>query len=156
GVLCLVVTLRRAGLVLLILGGLLVGVAVAGPAAVQDRVRSLADPHDASLRDRVAMWHSGWAMVRDHPVLGVGPGQVRAWYPFYPRPDAVRTSTGHLHNSAIHLAAERGLPALAVWIWLWVTFFREGIRVWARLGPAGSEDRALVAASLAGVTALLV
>ena len=95
-------------------------------------------------------------MVHDHPMLGVGPGQVRAWYPLYRRPEAVRPSTGHLHNSAIHLAAERGLPALAVWIWLWVVFFREGGRVWARLGSDRSGDRALVAASLAGVTAFLV
>src|SRR5262249_44884606 len=90
GVLGLVAMLRRAWPVVVILGGLLVGAAAAGPAAVQDRIRSLADPHDATLRDRVAMWRSGWAMVRDHPGLGVGPGQVRAWYPSYRRPEAVR------------------------------------------------------------------
>jgi O-antigen ligase len=156
GAIGLMVLTRRAWPVPLLVGGLLLVMALVGPTSVRERVRSLADLHDVTLRDRVAMWHSGWAMVRDHPVLGVGPGEVRAWYQFYRRPEAVRPSTGHLHNSAIQIAAERGIPALAIWIWLWVTFFREAVRVWGRLPPARSRERALVAASLTGVAAFLV
>jgi putative inorganic carbon (hco3(-)) transporter len=156
GVIGLMVLARRAWPVPLLLGGLFLVMATMGPAPVRERIRSFADPHDVTLRDREAMWRSGWAMVGDHPVLGVGPGEVRAWYQLYRRPEAVRPSTGHLHNSAIQIAAERGIPALVIWIWLWVTFFRETLRVWARLPPARPRERALVAASLTGVAAFLV
>lgn len=156
GTLGLVVTARRAVPVIpIVVAVTLVGAAVA-PDSVRDRVRSIANAQDPTIRDRLAMWRSGLAMIRDHPVLGVGPGEVRAWYPSYRRPEAVRLSTGHLHNSAIHIAAERGVPALAVWIWLWVIFFREGGRVWARLAPDQLDERALVAASLGGVAGFLV
>lgn len=156
GTLGLVATGRRAVQVTVVLVGMVFVVAAVAPATVADRVRSIGNVHDATVRDRVAMWRSGLAMIRDHPLLGVGPGEVRAWYPSYRRPEAIRPSTGHLHNSALQIAAERGVPALAVWMWLWVVFFREGARMWTRLGPDRPHQRALIAASLGGVAGVLV
>jgi O-antigen ligase len=156
GVVGLVATARRSGVIVLGLVGLGLLVAVVSPTAVLDRVRSLADPQDSTFRDRVAMWRAGVQMIADHPLLGVGPGQVRTWYPHYRRPEAVRPSTGHLHSSPIHIAAERGLPALGVWIWLWVVFFRQAIRILARLGSQRPRERALLSASLGGVGGFLV
>ncbi len=156
GTLGLVLTARRASRVALLLVAAGVLIAGASSGAVRERVRSMANPQDETIRDRVAMWRSGLAMIADHPVLGVGPGQVRVWYPHYRRPEAVRPSTGHLHNSPVQIAAERGLPALAVWVWLWVVFFREGGRVLGRLRPDQGRERALVSASLWGVGGFLV
>ena len=156
GLLGLTLTARRLGrtvLVLLAVGLLLAAVA---PRTVLERARSTVDFQDKTIRDRVAMWRSGLAMVADHPLLGVGPGEVRAWYAQYRRPEAVRPSTGHLHNSTVQIAAERGLPALAVWIWIWVTFFGEGVRILHRLERGPSRARALVCASLVGVAGFLV
>jgi O-antigen ligase len=126
------------------------------PGQVAERVQSIVNLEDATSRDRVAMWRAGLSMIADHPLFGVRPGEVRAWYQHYRRPEAVRPSTGHLHNSAIQIAAERGLPALAAWIWLWVVFFREGWGVLRRLGRDSPLSRALVCASLAGVAGFLV
>ncbi len=156
GTLGLVLTGRRANRLVLLLVAAGVLVAAVSSGAVMERVRSMANPQDATIRDRVAMWRSGLAMIADHPALGVGPGQVRAWYPHYRRPEAVRPSTGHLHNSPIQIAAERGLPALAVWGWLWVVFFREAGRILRRLPADQERERALVSASLWGVGGFLV
>ncbi len=156
GTLGLVVTAGRTIRVVVVLVSIGLVVAAVTPGAVIDRVRSMANAQDPTIRDRFAMWRSGLAMIADHPVLGVGPGEVRAWYPHYRRPDAVRQSTGHLHSSPIHIAAERGLPAFAVWIWLWVVFFRETGRVLVRLGRDHPRERALVCASLGGVSGFLV
>ena len=71
-------------------------------------------------------------------------------------PAAVRPSTGHLHSSPVEVAAERGLPALAVWLWIWVAFFRHAGRLVRRLRPDQPRERALTVASLAGVTGFLV
>ena len=156
GAVMLIVTGRRAGRVVTILAVIALLTALFAPDTVQQRARSLLDPRDATLRDRVAMWQSGAAMVADRPLLGVGPGEVRAWYPHYRRPEALRPSTGHLHNSAVQIAAERGLPALLVWLWLWVAFFRHGGQVLARLRGTAGRPRALVLASLVGVLAFLI
>jgi O-antigen ligase len=156
GALGLVLTARRAVRVTVVLFGAVALVAVAMPGPVAQRARSMIDMEDPTVRDRVAMWRSGLAMISEHPLLGVGPGEVRAWYQHYRRPEAIRPSTGHLHNSPIQIAAEKGLPTLAVWVWLWIVFFREGWRILVRTGREFPERRALVCASLAGVAGFLV
>jgi O-antigen ligase len=156
GTLGLVATARRTLAILAVLAALLAIGAVTVPGAVADRVRSVVNLEDETLRDRVAMWRAGLSMIADHPVLGVGPGEVRAWYQHYRRPEAIRPSTGHLHNSPVQIAAERGLPALGAWVWIWVVFFREGWRVLHRVGREAPVRRALVCASLAGVAGFLV
>jgi O-antigen ligase len=156
GALGLVLTARRSARVVGILAVVLVLGAVAMPGPVAQRARSIVNLEDPTARDRVAMWRSGLAMIAEHPLLGVGPGEVRAWYQHYRRPEAVRPSTGHLHNSSIQIAAERGLPALGAWVWLWMVFFREGWRILGRAGRESPNRRALVCASLAGVAGFLV
>jgi O-antigen ligase len=146
---------QRVGFALLAMALLAVTVAVAPP-TIRQRMRSVGDRQDTTVRDRLAMWQSGLLMIRDHPVLGVGPGEVRAWYPAYRQPAAVRPSTGHLHSSPIEVAAERGLPALAVWLWIWIAFFRHAGRLMRRLRPDQRRERALTVASLASVSAFLV
>ena len=156
GVLGLLLTARRTLPIFGILGALLVVGAVTMPGQVAERARSVANLEDQTLRDRVAMWRAGLSMVAEHPLLGVGPGEVRTWYQHYRRPEAIRQSTGHLHNSPVQIAAERGLPALGAWVWLWVVFFREGWRILRRVGRDAPIRRALVCASLAGVAGFLV
>jgi O-antigen ligase len=156
GVLGLVLTARRIVPIVAVLTAALAVAAVAVPGAVAERAQSIVNLEDQTLRDRVAMWRAGLSMIADHPLLGVGPGEVRAWYQHYRRPEAIRPSTGHLHNSPIQIAAERGLPALGAWIWLWVVFFREGWRILRGVGRQSPTSRALVCASLAGVAGFLV
>jgi putative inorganic carbon (hco3(-)) transporter len=152
----LVVTARRGARVAVLLAVAVAVVGALSAGGVMQRARSILNPEDATIRDRVAMWQSGLAMIRQNPIFGVGPGQVRVWYPHYRRPEAVRLSTGHLHNSPIQVAAERGLPALGVWIWLWVTFFGAAWRVLRRVGRDRPRERALVSASLWGIVGFLV
>jgi O-antigen ligase len=86
------------------------------PPAVNTRLWSMFDPLDPTNRDRVAMLRSGVQMVRDHPVTGVGPNMVQEVYAAYRDPGAVEAITVHLHNVPMQIAAERGLPALAIWL----------------------------------------
>jgi O-antigen ligase len=79
------------------------------------------DLHDPTNRDRVAMLREGAAMVRTHPLTGVGPNMVERVYEIYRDPTAVEKVNPHLHNVPMQIAAERGLPALGVWIWFIVS-----------------------------------
>jgi O-antigen ligase len=98
--------------------------------------------------DRLAMLRSGLRIVRDHPLRGVGPDMVSQVYPQYREPDAVNQTAAHLHNVPLQIAAERGLPALALWVWFIVTLLRDFVRKWRT-----SAVPSIAAAGLAGVVA---
>jgi O-antigen ligase len=87
------------------------------PTQFTDRMYSIFDLNDPTSRDRVAMLQAGVAIVEDHPLTGVGPDMVRHVYPEYRVATAVQESNIHLHNVPMQIAAERGLPALAMWLW---------------------------------------
>lgn len=89
--------------------------AAAGPAITQ-RLMSTFDSKDPTRRDRIAMLREGEHMVRDHPWVGVGPNMVKERYAEYRVPEAVEAVNPHLHNVPVQIAAERGLPALVLWL----------------------------------------
>ncbi len=70
------------------------------------------------------MWRVGWKMIQERPLTGVGPGRVDALYRSYLESgEPVPAYHGHLHNNAIQLAAEFGIPvALAAILTLGVLF----------------------------------
>lgn len=139
---------------LLILVPVLAGALVAvGPEAVTRRAISMFDRSDATARDRIVMWEAGVAMVRDHPLTGVGPGRVKELYPEYRRPGFVEPRPGHLHNNLIMIAAETGLLSLGAYLWFLVAFVR-GAAPLAR-GP-WSRVRAVARGAVAAMAALFV
>ena len=123
----------------------------AAPAEIQQRFVSIFDRENLSNRDRLAMIEAGTRMVRDHPLTGVGPDMVLRSYPDYRTSDAVLEMPPHLHNVPMHIAAERGLPALAVWLWF-ITLVV--VDAW-RLFKSEAVPRWLPAACLAAVVAML-
>lgn len=86
------------------------------PDALTTRMQSIGDMTDPTTRDRVAMLEAGLAMVRDYPLTGVGPDMVGPLYPTYRTATAVQATNPHLHNVPMQIAAERGLPALVLWL----------------------------------------
>jgi O-antigen ligase len=125
-------------------------VIVFAPARVTDRVYSIFDVNDPSNRDRVAMLHSGVDMVRDHPLTGVGPDMVKHVYPEYRQSWAVNPINPHLHNVPMQIAAERGLPALLIWLAFIAYVARD---LYRRLQH--SRHPSLAAAGLAAIAAML-
>jgi O-antigen ligase len=124
--------------------------ALAAPDIVRDRARSAVDLDDPSNKDRIQMLAMGVDMVRDHPVFGVGPDMVGVVYEQYLRPDPVHTYNPHLHNVPMQIAAERGLPALALWVTFIVLLLRDLLRL-----AQTSEVRAVAASGLGATIAML-
>ncbi len=141
----------------LLVGGLVVLAiaALAGPAHLSRRVASMADPDDPTVREREYMWRSGLAMWREHPWLGLGPGGVKREYWRYVIPGAVKTRTGHVHNTPLQILVERGVVGLAAWFWIWVAFYARAIGLLRRL-PSGGREWALVTGSVVAVTGFLI
>jgi len=146
--------MRRYALLLVLLAAAILAVAV--PSPLKTRVLSMTDRADPSATERVYFWAAGARMVRDAPLLGLGPGGVKQHYPEYRDPAARRPGTGHLHNNLVQIAAERGLLGLATWLAIWLTFFVRAGRIYATLPSGRLDDRALVAGSLAAVAGFLV
>jgi O-antigen ligase len=130
------------------------------PGMVTKRFVSIFDLKDATNRDRIAMLHIGEQMVEAHPVTGVGPNMVEPLYGDYRGrycaeysgcDDAVKKVNPHLHNVPVQIAAERGLPALGLWIWFVVALLFD----LSRRFYAGGDGRFLAAAALAAVIGML-
>jgi O-antigen ligase len=105
--------------------------------------------------ERLQMWRVGWQMIRENPVFGVGPGRVEPLYTRYLAPaEPVPAYHGHLHNDAIQLAAEFGVPVLSAAV-LFLAML-----LWNLLGALRSapdrETRFLCSAGLMGMVAFLL
>ncbi|HSL19940.1 MAG TPA: O-antigen ligase family protein [Vicinamibacterales bacterium] len=120
------------------------------PATVTDRVYSMFDVNDPSNRDRVAMVRSGARMVQDRPLTGVGPNMIPRVYAEYRDASAVNAMNPHLHNVPLQIAAERGLPALAAWVWFLVVAVRD---LWRRF--RATDMPSLAAGALAALASML-
>ncbi|HTM02972.1 MAG TPA: O-antigen ligase family protein [Vicinamibacterales bacterium] len=146
GVLFLFKDFRLIGLAPIAVAGLL----FFAPTSVTQRMTSTFSKNDPTSQDRVAMLEIGARVTRDFPLAGVGPNMIPRVYPRY-RPDyAVNRVNPHLHNVPVQIMAERGIPALVIWLaFIGVTLagllkvFRDGERL---LGATGI---AAVAAMLA-------
>jgi len=120
------------------------------PGQIAKRYASMFNMNDPTVRDRVAMLHIGERMVAARPLTGVGPNMVQRQYAQYRGPDAVKAVNPHLHNNLLQIAAERGLVALALWLWFIVAVVRD---LWQRF--SSGRQRELAAAAIATTGALL-
>lgn len=142
---------------------LILGV-LAGPSVVRQRVKSLTDPHGAtdSNGHRLIVWSTGLQMIKAHPIVGVGPEEIRkpevffAYLPSWvkrPLPDG---DYQHLHSIYIHYAAEDGLLAaifLTAALLLAIFDFRQALR---KMPPGRSVRRFLLQAAMATVIGTMV
>jgi putative inorganic carbon (hco3(-)) transporter len=135
-----------------------------GPAAMRERVRSIADPHGAtdSNSHRLIVWRTGWQMMKAHPLLGVGPEEIRKPVVFFaylpadvkePLPDGYY---GHLHNIYIHYSAECGIPAGILLTAALLMAMWDFWRALGRLPPGRSDRRFLLQAAIACVIGTMV
>ncbi len=111
---------------------------------------------DASSIDRYYMWQAGIDMIAEKPVFGQGPGMILDLYPGYRWPGAPSSRIPHLHDNALQITAERGLPCLVWWLWLVAAAMGDAWRETRRglFGPgwaAGATLGVVVAVMIAGL-----
>jgi putative inorganic carbon (HCO3(-)) transporter len=120
------------------------------PPRITERFYSMFDANDPTRLDRIAMLHVGERMVAAYPLTGVGPNMVEPRYREFLSSNEDPHVNPHLHNIPMQIAAERGVPALLVWLSLMATL---GVGLVRRLRVA--EARFLAAAALASIIAML-
>jgi O-antigen ligase len=144
--------LRLIAAVPVVVAAALAAVLLFAPHAIVGRVYSLVNLNDPTSRDRISMLHAGLHIVRDHPLTGVGEAMIGKVYPQYRLPDAVLPEQPHLHNVPLQIAAERGLPALAAWLWFIWTLVTQALR---RFRSGSQRERVIAASALAAIGAML-
>ncbi|HEX7125569.1 MAG TPA: O-antigen ligase family protein, partial [Thermodesulfobacteriota bacterium] len=117
------------------------------------RVRSAFDPTAERNLDRLARYRIGLAVIRDHPILGIGPEGVVANYERYAGL-AQTEGPSHLHNTFLQLLAERGPLGLAAWVVAVTAAMLHALRAVSRVGPEARGAAAGVGLALLGVLAL--
>lgn len=109
---------------------------------------------DPSVLGRIAAQEVAWAMFRDRPLFGFGPGLYPLEVPNYAGTvdTAVLEPTDAAHNLYAQIAAETGIVGLIGWMVLVVGLaVGVGIRAARSAEPAQLTDRALAAAVLAAI-----
>jgi O-antigen ligase len=131
---------------------LLAVVFIAAPSLIRRRVSVAFHPsEDPALAIRLEMWGAGLKMVREHPWVGVGPGNIPLVYTQY-LPPGTTPMVGyhdHLHDNFLQLAAERGLPCLTAWLWFMLALSWQILRIRRRLSSQRWVADAALAAWLA-------
>ena len=133
---------------------LLVVVLLAGPSLIRRRVWLAFHPkEDPALALRLEMWQTGLRMVREHPWVGVGPDSIPLVYMKYLPPGTIPILGyhDHLHDNALQMAAERGLPCLIAWLWFMLALGWHILRIRRRLSSGRWVADAAFAAWLAFV-----
>src|SRR5579885_2498117 len=140
----------------LLLAGILVS-----PGWVKERFRSILRPSKVdSNAFRVVTTRTGLEMIRAHPWFGLGPEEVKYQFDRYVPPDIPRPLPdgwyGHLHNIYLHYAAERGIPAMLILLWLLGRSLFDFLRGLKGLPPGPSDARFVLAGGVAVVLAVLL
>jgi len=121
---------------------------ILSPLSVFGRMVSTFDTTQSSNFDRIRMLQGGVEIIRDYPLFGVGPANVKEIYPLYRKPDAPRFRIPHLHNNVVQIWAERGILALWAYLLLLVLFLRECARFWGSPGRMYAQIGVAVVVSL--------
>jgi O-antigen ligase len=119
------------------------------------RLTSLLDTAGGTTFFRLQLWQSSWAMIRDHPLLGVGLDNFLYHYrTYYVLPTAWEEfNLSHPHNLIFDFWLRLGVPGLAAFLWVLVSFFQKGFIAY-RLLPQGNE-RLLTLGMMAGMVNLV-
>ena len=132
---------------MLLLGGgaVLLVLLVAAVEPLRVRVLSLfAGREDSSNNFRMNVWTSALEMVRDRPLLGIGPGNkaFNLIYPLYQQPKFNALSA---YSIPLEWAVEAGIPGLLAGAGLFLAAVRSGLRQRLGTGPLALPALAAVA-----------
>ncbi len=103
---------------------------------------------------RLQLWQASLAMLRDHPILGIGLDNFLYLYrqEYLPPGASAEPNLSHPHNLVLHFWLALGLPGLAAFLWLLWTFVR---CAWRR-ATASLEQRLLALGALGSMADCVV
>ncbi len=94
-----------------------------------EKMISLLTSPRSSWQSRLMVWQSAWLILKDHWLLGIGPGLFQEHYLAYQQyfPPYLEWAVPQPHNLWLAWWLQAGLAGLIGFIWLLVIFFRQTI-----------------------------
>ncbi|MBI4782056.1 MAG: putative bicarbonate transporter, IctB family [Oscillatoriophycideae cyanobacterium NC_groundwater_1537_Pr4_S-0.65um_50_18] len=93
---------------------------------LRDRVMSMfAGREDSSNNFRINVWMAVIEMIRDRPILGIGPGND-AFNKVYPRYQQAGYTALSAYSIPLEIAVETGLVGLTCFLWILLVAFNQG------------------------------
>lgn len=108
----------------------------------------------ASVEVRLGYWQGALELVRQHPILGIGPGNFHDAYLGVKTPWA--TEVNYAHSAYLGLWSELGTPGLFLYLVFWAMVLRTLLgRPRAPSGPSTADPAGRWAVGAAGLAAIL-
>jgi O-antigen ligase len=130
------------------------GVLLAGPSVVKEFMSSFeaAESIDSSADSRYKLWKAGAAIMRDNPLLGVGPWAGQFVVPRYYEGNLDGMGQKALHNLFFEIGTGSGIPAvIAYLLYFFIPWFGH-LKLWRQGIPRpGSWEQAVNVGYLCGV-----
>ncbi|NWG13899.1 MAG: O-antigen ligase family protein [Acidobacteria bacterium] len=121
---------------------------VLSPQGIRDRFSGGWNVSDPNTRNRIELFQTSLRLIRDNPWFGVGPKNVATEALRYrgsgEYPDWMYQ---HMHNNALQIAAERGIPGLCLWLLFMVRLAWDAWRVLRKKGTKPEDAEATLAAT---------
>jgi len=95
-----------------------------------ERLVSIIDLNEADAASRISGWKSAIQMVKERPLLGVGPDTLSINFRSYELPGFSRltgialANPAYAHNEVLQVAATLGIVGLLSYLWLLLTYLR--------------------------------
>ena len=131
----------------------LLSVAWFGWNPVLERIEGATMHTEASLGDRVHNWKDSFKIIKSYPFLGTGLGTYEYVYPRY-KTLSSRARWEHAHNEYVEGAAELGIPAMLIGMYIIGGFYVMMFRVLRQ--RRSSLTRLLGIGGMAGITGMLI
>lgn len=122
---------------------------------LRDRVLSIfVGRQDSSNNFRMNVWTSVFEMIRDRPILGIGPGNdvFNKIYPLYQRP---RYSALSSYSVPLEIVVETGFLGLTAFLWLLLVSFNQGVLQLKRLRDDGNAQGYWLIGAIAAIIGLM-
>ncbi|NEO54461.1 MAG: putative bicarbonate transporter, IctB family [Okeania sp. SIO3B5] len=109
---------------------------------------------DSSNNFRMNVWMSVFEMIRDRPILGIGPGNdvFNKIYPLYQRP---RYSALSAYSVPLEIIVETGFIGFTAFLWLLLVTFNQGVLNLRRLRDAGDRQGYWLIGAMVGMVGLM-
>lgn len=123
---------------------------------LQLRVNSIfAGSEDSSNNFRINVWRAVFEMIRDRPLLGIGPGHgtFNKIYPLYQHPKYTALSAYSIYLETI---VEMGFLGLIAFLWLIFVTITQGIRQLVHLRNLGNREGFWLIAGLSAIAGMMM
>lgn len=133
----------------------LLGLAIVAIDPLRDRVGTMfSGRNDSSNNFRINVWMAVIEMVKDRPVLGIGPGND-AFNRVYPRYQQAGYSALSAYSVVLEILVETGFVGLSCFLWLLVVTLTQGWVQMQRLRQVASREGFWLMAAIATMIGML-